>query len=326
MYEEFFGLQGKPFQLSPDPRFFFESQGHRRALAYLRYGIQQGEGFVVVTGKVGTGKTTLARTLFNDLQRNKSAIAAQIVTTQVEGEDLLRMIADAFGVPQEGKSKASLLHDLEAFLLEKRRENKRVLLLLDEAQNLPPSALEALRMLSNFQEGRQPLLQSLLLGQAEFRDTLQSANLEQVRQRVLASCHLNPLSVEDTERYIRHRLEQVGWRQDPQLTPETFVAIQRYSRGVPRRINTFCDRLLLFAYLEGLHQILPQHVETVADELTEELPLDTPEFSQEGRGNPGGNRAPDRISALEERIAVLEEALKQTRNGLNRLVTADSRT
>ena len=323
MYESFFGLSGKPFQLSPDPRFFFESQGHRRALAYLRYGIQQGEGFVVVTGKVGTGKTMLAKTLFSDLQRNKGAVAAQIVTTQVEGEDLLRMIADGFGVEQEGKSKASLLHDLEAFLIEKRREKKRVLLFLDEAQNLPPSALEALRMLSNFQEGQRPLLQSLLLGQAEFRETLQSPNLEQVRQRIIASCHLNPLSVEETERYIRHRLEQVAWRQDPEITPETFVAIQRFSRGVPRRINTFCDRLLLYAYLEGLHQIQPRDVEVVADELTEELPLETPGFNHPGPVQGGGHRPADRISALEQRIAVLEEALKHTRNGLNRLQMAE---
>lgn len=323
MYEEFFGLQGKPFQLSPDPRFFFESQGHRRALAYLRYGIQQGEGFVVVTGNVGTGKTTLAQTLLNDLRRSRHALAAQIVTTQVEGEDLLRMVADSFGVPQEGKSKASLLHDLEAFLAQKRREKKRVLLLLDEAQNLPPSALEALRMLSNFQEGRRPLLQSLLLGQAEFRETLQSPHLEQVRQRIIASCHLDPLSVEETERYIRHRLEQVGWKENPELRPETFTAIQRYTRGVPRRINTFCDRLFLFAYLEEVNQLLPRHAATVADELTGEVPEAAPEEAPAG-GPPAGGR--DRLTALEQRIAVLEEALKQTRNGLNRLLVTAERS
>ncbi|HKJ72012.1 MAG TPA: XrtA/PEP-CTERM system-associated ATPase [Gammaproteobacteria bacterium] len=323
MYEEFFGLQGKPFQLSPDPRFFFESQGHRRALAYLRYGIQQGEGFVVVTGKVGTGKTTLAQTLFNDLGRNRNAVAAQIVTTQVEGEDLLRMVADGFGLAHEGKSKATLLHDLEAFLIQKRHERKRVLLLIDEAQNLPPSSLEALRMLSNFQEGRRPLLQSLLLGQAEFRQTLQSPHLEQVRQRIIASCHLDPLSVEETERYIRHRLEQVAWNNDPELVPEAFTAIQRHTRGVPRRINTFCDRLLLFAYLEELHRIEPGHVGTVAEELRGEIPEETrPEETRETAAPvPAGSR--DRITALERRISVLEEALRHTRNGLNRLLVSE---
>ncbi len=318
MYESFYGLEAKPFQLSPDPRFFFGSRGHKRALAYLRYGLSLGEGFVVITGDVGTGKTTLVQLLLAELGRQANLTAAQVVTTQLEADDLLRMVSGAFGLTNEGLSKSALLRRFEAFLRQEHQAGRRVLLLLDEAQNLPPSSLEALRMLSNYQEGDQPLMQSFLLGQAEFRRTLASPRLEQMRQRVLASCHLAPLGPQETKRYVEHRLGNAGWKNDPELTSDAFDALQRHTEGVPRRINAFCDRMLLFGYLEGLHRLDRDTVEMVHQELATE-------FSGQGQtvkgsGWPGSGSGPQLV-ALESRIKALEEALQRTRDGLNQFLT-----
>ncbi len=316
MYERFYGLKGKPFQLSPDPQFLFKSQGHSRALAYLHYGIQQGEGFVVVTGEVGTGKTTLAQTLFNELNRSRSIVVAHLVMSPFQGEDLLERIAEAFGLPPKGHSQATLIGALEDYLRKRSRARKRAILLLDEVQNLPFSGLETLRMLSNFQEGQRPLLQSLLLGQAEFRLALQRPNLEQVRQRVIASCHLAPFQEEETQDYIRHRLEQVKWAGDPQFWPKAFPRIHYYTRGIPRRINTFCDRLLLFAYLEGLHTISRETVDAVAEEIAGDLPGSTEETAWE-EAQTAPPESSDRLAHLEERVRLLEEALRCTQASLN---------
>jgi putative secretion ATPase (PEP-CTERM system associated) len=323
MYESFYGLKGKPFQLSPDPRFFFKSEGHSRALAYLRYGIKEGDGFVVVTGDVGTGKTTLAQTLFNELKRYKNVVSTQLVMSQLEGADLLELIVDSFGLPARDRSQAELIATLEDFLRKQYRARKRVILLLDEVQNLPFSGLETLRMLSNFQEKQWPLVQSLLLGQAEFRQALQRPNMEQVRQRVVASCHLEPLSLEETRDYIEHRLRQVKWTGDPDLPAETFARIQHYTEGVPRRINTFCDRLLLFAFLEGLHRIGEDTVDAVAEEISADLPGYTDSRTggevQAVKGADG-----ERVAQLERRVRLLEEALRHTQAGLNRAFAGQS--
>jgi len=195
MYTDYYGFSAKPFQLSPDPRFFFGSRGHSRALAYLRYGLSQGEGFIVITGGIGTGKTTfgigtgkttLVKSLFQELDPNQ-VIAAQLVTTQLEADELLRSVVAAFGLPYEEVGKAALLRHFEDFLRGHARHGRRVLLVVDEAQNLPPRSLEELRMLSNFQSDETPLLQSFLLGQEEFRHTLQEPGMEQLRQRVIES-------------------------------------------------------------------------------------------------------------------------------------------
>ncbi|MCB1770385.1 MAG: AAA family ATPase, partial [Candidatus Competibacteraceae bacterium] len=209
MYIDYYGFSAKPFQLSPDPRFFFGSSGHSRALAYLRYGLSQGEGFIVVTGGIGTGKTTLVKSLFSELD-SRQVVAAQLVTTQLEADDLLRTVVASFGLPYEDASKAILLRRFEDFLRGHAEQGRRTLLVVDEAQNLPMRSLEELRMLSNFQVAERPLLQSFLLGQEEFRFTLQDPGMEQLRQRVIASCHLNPLSQDEIGPYIEHRLHIVG--------------------------------------------------------------------------------------------------------------------
>ena len=248
MYEAYFHLSGKPFQLNPDPSFYFGSRGHKRAFAYLEYGLYQSEGFIIITGEVGAGKTTIVRSLLEQLDPSR-VIAAQLVSTQLEADDLLRAVAMAFGVPVLGLDKATILASLETFLGKVTAEGKRALLVVDEAQNLSPRAVEELRMLSNFQRGDQALLQSFLVGQPELRDLMQSPQMQQLRQRVIASYHLGPLDDSETQGYIEHRLRHVGWSDDPKFDPACFLPIHQATGGIPRRINTLCNRLLLAAFL-----------------------------------------------------------------------------
>lgn len=271
MYEEYFGFSGKPFQLSPDARFFYPSKEHKRALSFLQYGLGQADGFIVITGDVGTGKTTLVQTLLSDLDPN-TVMCANIVTTQLEENDLLTLVCINLGIPVDnGKSKALLLNDLERFFINRAAEGRRVLLIVDEAQNLPPRSVEELRMLSNFTHDAKPLVQVFLLGQEEFRGTLLSEGFEQLRQRVIATYHLNPLTDDETRTYIEHRLGTVGWSGNPHLTDEAFSEVFHFSEGVPRRINNLCDRLLLFAFLEERDNIDESVVKAVAQEIGSEF-------------------------------------------------------
>ena len=306
MYADYYGFSAKPFQLSPDPRFFFGSRTHSRALAYLRYGLSQGEGFIVVTGGIGTGKTTLVKSLFDELDLDR-VVAAQLVTTQLAADEMLRSVVAAFGLPYENVGKAVLLKRFEDFLREQARRGRRVLLVVDEAQNLPVESLEELRMLSNFQVAATPLLQSFLLGQEGFRVTLQDPAMEQLRQRVIASCHLTPLSEAETRDYIEHRLHVVGWQgSEPRFTDEAFGAMYRYTEGVPRRVNVFCDRLLLYGFLEELREFPLGAVEAVGQEIDQ----DGRSASGGGGQATGGGRSLLRVShAMEQRLAELEEAM-----------------
>lgn len=272
MYVDFYGLKGFPFQLTPDYRFFFGSRTHRKAMAYLSYGLSKGEGFVVFTGEVGAGKTTLIDQLLSS-SHVEGAVVAKINTTQLESDDLLRLVAAAFGISISGAGKADLLLQLETFLLQTHRTRKRAIIIVDEAQSLRPSALEELRMLSNFGEGSEPVLQLVLVGQPEFRRSLISHDFEQLRQRVIASYHLRPLDAADTQRYIEHRLTHVGWQNDPRFAEETYQRIFDHTGGVPRKINRVCDRLLLFGYLEEKHELVLADVEEVLMDLDEEMAL-----------------------------------------------------
>lgn len=271
MYESFYGFSAKPFQLNPDPTFYYGSRGHRRAMAYLEYGLHQNEGFIVITGEVGAGKTTLVRSLLQKLEESK-VVAAHLVSTQIDADDILRLVAAAFGVPAKGMEKADVLLALEGFLVSVTASGKRALLIVDEAQNLTPRAVEELRMLSNFQLEDHALLQSFLIGQPEFRETMQSEHMQQLRQRVIATYHLGPMDAEETRAYIEHRLKRVGWRGDPRIEPSAHAAIFAFSGGVPRRINTLCDRLLLASFLSERRVIADPQVDEVVREIREETP------------------------------------------------------
>ncbi len=274
MYTEYYGFSARPFQLTPDPEFYFDSQTHRKALAYLSYGLGQGEGFIVITGDVGAGKTTLVGHLMSTIDRVHIEVA-QILSSQLGAEDMLRMTAQQIGVPTEGLAKGDILGRIERHLIDVALSGRRSLLIVDEAQNLNSSALEELRMLSNFKLGEKCLLQIFLLGQPEFRARLNYApELEQLRQRVIASHHLGPMNPEEVEPYIRHRMMRGGWSGNPAITSDGYWSVYRYTNGLPRKINTLMSRVLLHGALDGLSVIAADDVELViadirADETAE---------------------------------------------------------
>lgn len=308
MYEAFYGLSGKPFQLNPDPAFYYASRGHKRAFAYLQYGLFQSEGFIVITGEVGAGKTTLVRSLLEQLDSRK-VVAAQLVSTQLDADDMLKAVAAAFGLPVKNAEKAQLLLELETFFVSLAAKRKRALLVVDEAQNLSPRAVEELRMLSNFQLGDHALLQSFLVGQPELRETMRSPHMQQLRQRVLASYHLGPLDREETQSYIEHRLKHVGWIGNPAFDNDTYDAIFGATHGVPRRINTLCNRLMLSGYLAEKNAFNAADVRTVAQEIKEEL---GPEHSLSTPPSEGGEI--DDKAALARMPGVNELNIAQLRN------------
>ena len=272
MYDAHYGLTGRPFQLTPDPKFWFETATHRKAMAYLGYGLAQREGFVVVTGDIGTGKTTLMGHLTDTLDPAALHVI-KLVSTAIEAEDLLRIVATALGVDPAGLTKAQLLTVIERGLLSVARTGRRTLLVIDEAQALPISALEELRMLSNFQAGGHALLQIVLLGQPEFRDRLHGAEgLEQLRQRVIAIHHLDPMEEHEVADYIAHRLALVGWQGRPDFADDAFGALFEGSGGVPRRLNLLAGRVMLQAAIEDLDLIDGRTVRRVLRDLDADLP------------------------------------------------------
>ena len=338
MYEKFYNLKAKPFRLSPDPRFLFRSAAHSKALAYLRYGLQTGEGFVVITGGVGTGKTTLARLILSKINKSK-VIAVELVTSQLESDDMLRLVAAALGLAHQDLPKSTLLRNIETYLMARAREGKRVLLLVDEVQNLSHGAMEELRMLSNFQVGERALLQTFLLGQDEFRPKLQSAGMEQFRQRIIASYHLDPLNRKEIQDYIFHRLRLCGWQDDPHIQSEVFEKIYEHSSGVPRRINKLCDRLLLHGCIEELHELGVQDINSVIKDEMQEI-HSTGEVSDgavpavdevKPAEFPGGNVQPLRVEnaisnddrrllALEKKMDQLEKSMRTDRKRFQRML------
>jgi general secretion pathway protein A len=266
MYEAYYGLEDLPFQLSPDLRFFYPSRGHRQAMAYLTYGLKLQDGFIVITGDVGAGKTTIVRHLLSQIDEDKF-VSANIVTSQLDADDTLRMVAGTFGLESENRDKASVLRDIEAYLAAQREQQKHVFLVVDEVQNMPLGAIEELRMLSNFQRDSRPLIQCILIGQPAFRDVLARPEMDQIRQRIIATCHLGPLSEPETRAYIEHRLKTVGWNGGEIFTGGAFPLIHQMTDGVPRQINVLCGRLMLYAAMEETRRIDENIVDAVAREI-----------------------------------------------------------
>ena len=288
MFDQYYGFSGRPFQLTPDPNFYFESITHRKALSYLGYGMAQGEGFIVITGEIGSGKSTMVAHLMKKVDPNQMTVG-QVVTSNLDGSELVHLVAQSFGLDVAGQDKASALGAIEAFLHEEARDGRRCLLVVDEAQNLSFEALEELRMMSNFQLGSHPLLQQLLLGQPEFKQTLaRHDRLEQLRQRVIAAHHLTPMEVQEVAPYIEHRLSLVDWKGYPSFDPKIFPAIHEASGGIPRRVNQIGTRLLLMGAVEQRSKIDCAMLTDVIEEMARDSRA---EKAEEKRpfANPGAN-------------------------------------
>ncbi len=269
MYERFFNLTAEPFRLSPDHRFCYNHARYAKAKAYMAYAFMRAEGFVMVTGSPGTGKTTLIGDLVESLA-DENVQVANLVSTQLAADDLLRMVAFAFGVDAQQMDKSTILQQLTNRFLTLHRECGRALLIVDEAQDLTRTAMEELRLLTNLQQDGKPLLQIFLLGQPELRDLVHSQGLDQVHQRIIAASHLEALQEDQTRAYVEHRLRVVGWQNDPAISAAVFPIIHLFSEGVPRRINLICSRLFLHCCVEQRHQITVADARTVVEELQEE--------------------------------------------------------
>ena len=270
MYTDFFGLREKPFALSPDPRYLFLSGSHREALAHLLFGIEEGEGFIAITGEVGTGKTTLCRTLLERLAN--STEVAFLFNPIGSGLELLRAIAREFGLEASQANRTDLNDRLNRFLLEKKSEGRRVLLIVDEAQDLSVETLEEIRLLSNLETSSSKLIQILLLGQPELARKLDSAELRQLRQRISVRWNLGTLSARETRDYVRHRIRVAGDPQRELFADSALRLIYRRTQGVPRLINVLCDRSLLAAYGAGATTITAAIVRRAARELSDTQP------------------------------------------------------
>ncbi|NBC48506.1 MAG: AAA family ATPase [Gammaproteobacteria bacterium] len=269
MFESFYGMQEDPFRLSSDHRFCFRHRNYARARAYIDYALHRAEGFVMVTGNPGTGKTTLINQLVSELPQQTTR-AATLLSTRLEAEDLLRMTAYSLGLRLGEQPKAVLLQQLMQRISTDYRRGVRTLLIIDEAQDLNASALEELRLLTNLHESGQPLLQILLVGQEPLRQLVKKPEMEQLHQRLIAAWHLRPLNPQETIGYVRHRLETAGWRGDPVFDPGVLESVFRFSQGVPRRINLICSRLLLHGCISERHQLTREDAHELLAELDAE--------------------------------------------------------
>jgi len=265
MYRSFFNLTCKPFDLIPNPKFMFLSKTHKKALTYLDYGIRERVGFVLLTGEVGSGKTTIIRELIN--KHLERVVLAKVFNTSVNSEQLLSMINDDFDLSVQGKDKIELLRDLNHFLVEQYGKGNQPLLIIDEAQNLPLETLEEIRMLSNLETSDSKLLQIILVGQPELRSLLYKPELRQLRQRISIQCNLQPLNRQEVEEYIFHRLQVAGNRDALRFTVQALDLIFRYCCGIPRLINVICDFLLLAAFSEEVRDVNEEMVHDIVGDL-----------------------------------------------------------
>jgi general secretion pathway protein A len=253
MYLQFYGLRETPFSPTPDPKFLFQSTRHREALAQLVYGVRERKGFIVLTGEIGTGKTTLLRTLLARLDRDTHV--AYIHNSALGIEGLLEYMLQDWGLKSSGTTHAQRLFELNEFLIDQHRQGLSPVLVIDEAQNLSIPTLEAVRLLSNFETTSQKLMQILLVGQPELRAKLNSAELRQLKQRIGLRCHIGPLSPEETRLYIRHRLRIAGATDAGIFTDAAIQRITEYSQGIPRVVNIVCDHCLLSGFADSKRRI-----------------------------------------------------------------------
>ncbi|MCG6967987.1 MAG: AAA family ATPase, partial [Chromatiaceae bacterium] len=275
MYEAFFNLSNDPFRLLPDPGICFPHRSCAKAWAYLRYALKRGEGIVVVTGPPGSGKTTLAERLLNELNPAKT-VSVRLIANDLNATDLLRKLAYSLGLPAEGMDRAMLAHRIERYLIELEHSNRRALVVIDEAQTLSHHSLEAMRLLTDMQSRSRPVLQLILLGQEELEGVMSAPGMEQFQHRVIASCRLHTMDLMETKAYLEYRLGYADWHGDPSFNGPAVMAIFQESRGLPRHVNKICSRLLLHASSEERHALNERDVHAVMRDLREEwiAPLD----------------------------------------------------
>ena len=272
MYETFYQLSAEPFRLSPDPGFCFQHRTYRKAMTYMLHALHRAEGFIMITGRPGTGKTTLINDLIQTLKPDQ-AVVAKIVSTQLTADDLLELVAYSFNLNPKGCGKAEVLVQVERFLKQQYQRGRHPLLIVDEAQDMNERALEELRLLTNLQVGCHQLLQIFLVGQEELRELVVAPSLEQLHQRLIAATLLEPLDTDDTKAYIKHRLRRVNWKGDPLISTEAYAIINQYSRGIPRQINQICSRLFLHGSIEEKHRLGIADIKIIIEELQQELLL-----------------------------------------------------
>ena len=274
MYEDYFSLSGPAFRLNPDPAFFFGSRTHNKAMSYLHYGLKQGEGFIVITGEAGAGKTVLVNYLIGQVKLS-GVTAALLSAPNAAPDDMLPQILAAFGV-DGGGAQTDMLEAFERFLFEELTRGRRVLLIADEAQNLPPETLDKLRVLSNINYEGTPLLQIFLAGGLALEDRLREPQLAALQRRVIASYRLEALTREETREYILHRLSAAGWREDPVFSDDAVARIYDETGGAPIRINLLCNRIMLYCAVEKRHEATAEIVEVVLSGMRDENLGDAP--------------------------------------------------
>ena len=310
MYENHFSFKYKPFELVPNPDFLFLSSTHKKALTYLDYGIKEKIGFILLTGEIGSGKTTIIRNLIKTL--NSSVKLSRVSNTKVTSEQLISMINEDFGMDIEGKSKTRLLSELNEFLIEQYARKVRPILLIDEAQNLSPELLEEVRMLSNLETDKSKLLQIILVGQPELKKTLTHPDLVQLRQRININYHITPLTIDETAMYIKHRLTVAGNPDAISRDKEVVQLVYQFSRGIPRLINILCDFALLSAFVEGNDNVKLEIVRDVAKD------LESHNYWDENKDDVSGKESSENsvdlrkdIGSIAIRLIKLEETIKK---------------
>jgi putative secretion ATPase (PEP-CTERM system associated) len=310
MYESHFSFKHKPFELIPNPDFLFLSSTHKKAITYLDYGIKEKTGFILLTGEIGSGKTTIIRNLIKNL--NGSVKLSRVHNTKVSSDELIAMINEDFGLQVEGKSKVRMLGDLNHFLIDMYSKKVHPILLIDEAQNLSPELLEEIRLLSNLETDRSKLLQIILVGQPELKKTLALPEMMQLRQRININYHLSPLSLEETALYIRHRLQIAGNPEAFLIDNDLVCTVYEFSRGIPRLINIICDFALLAAYADGSTQVTADIVRDVMSDLeNNEYWVEQSERHGSGGPDPGGAPDTELGNALMLRLLRMEEVLNR---------------
>jgi len=334
MYEEFYGLRAKPFSLSPDPDYLFLSPKHKTALVYLEYGITEQAGFIVITGEIGTGKTTLVKYLLNKLSRQDPAIKiAYLFNTTLTPLEFLKALLQELEVPFSASSKTALLESLHQFLIQQYAGGHRVVVIIDEAQNLSLATLEEIRMLSNLQTEKEHLVQIVLIGQPNLRDNLRHPQLRQFSQRILVNYHLLPLDLSETEAYIHHRLrlsqlDPADDRYNRLFTRGAIESIYQYSKGIPRLINILCDTALVYGFAEEKEQIEADLVEQVVEDkrqggilIQEERASSPVESELTGLPSNGQNEVlGHRVLLLEQRVNELQQKVLSTLHSFSQLL------